>query len=104
MGSEMCIRDRKAAAEKAAAEKAATVAAAKAAGPSHEELLERFIKRKGADKVLNQDPPPGPGMMRPGEVVYVNNGRCGDGRIREVTGGNMQRNTPRSFRCISLVD
>jgi len=93
----------KAAAEKAAAEKATAVAAANA-GPSHDELVARFIKRKGAGKVLNQDPPAGPGMMQPGEVVYVNNRVCGNGRIREVTGGNNQRNTPRSFRCISLVD
>jgi hypothetical protein len=94
----------KAAAEKAAAEKAAAEkqVVASSAATEHAAALERFIQRKGADKVLKQDPPFVPGALPTGQVVYVDNGRCGPGYIREVTGGNMQRNTPRAYRCIRL--
>jgi eukaryotic-like serine/threonine-protein kinase len=95
----------KAAADAAAAEKAAVArAAAEKAAPAvdYDAMLERFIQRKGAAKVVKQEPPSTLGGLTQGEVVYVNNGFCPRGQIREVTGGNMQRNTPRSYRCIPL--
>jgi serine/threonine-protein kinase len=90
----------KAAAEKTAAEKlAAASKAAAAAGPSHEELLEKFIQKHGRDKVVPKEPPFTFQSMRQGEVIYVNDGSCGRLRIKEVT-ADMRRN--RSRRCIPL--
>jgi serine/threonine-protein kinase len=101
----------KAAAEKAAAEKAAAEKQAAAAG-SQDALLERFIQRVGRDKVLKQEPPRSTVMtvsdvLAPGQVVYVDDGWCPPGRIREVTGtpdalGSNLRDRP--SRCISLAD
>jgi len=101
----------KLAAEKAATEKAAAekLAAAKPAADSHEAKLERFIGRVGREKVLKEEPPLGSimnqsGGLQDGEVVYVNDGACPPGRIRQVTGtssggGNLRG---RPSRCISL--
>jgi hypothetical protein len=51
--------------------------------------------------VLKQEP--FPGMMSPGAIVLVDDGTCGKGRIKEVTGGEVapaiQR--PRIIRCIA---
>ena len=51
--------------------------------------------------VLKQEP--FPGMMSPGAIVLVDDGTCGKGRIKEVTGGEVapaiQR--PRTVRCIA---
>jgi hypothetical protein len=51
--------------------------------------------------VLKQEP--FPGMMSPGAIVLVDDGSCGKGRIKEVTGGEVapaiQR--PRTIRCIA---
>jgi hypothetical protein len=100
----------KASAEKAAAEKlaAAKAAAAEKAGPSNEELLEKFIQRHGRDSVVLKEPPNVFGGMRQGEIVYVNDGSCGTGKIREVVGGGTSLSTatirPRMSRCISLKD
>jgi hypothetical protein len=94
-------------AEKAASEKAA---AEKAPAGSAEAQLERFIQRKGRDKVLAQEP--GYTGLQYGEVVYINDGTCPPGRIREVTGtstswggaGSNVRPVQRPSRCISLAD
>jgi len=99
----------KMAAEKAAADKAAAEKQAAAASPAS--LLERFIQRKGREKVLLQEPQAG-GLADPiafGEVVYVNDGSCPPGRIKEVKGvaadiGSRFRPTQRPSRCISLAD
>jgi hypothetical protein len=51
--------------------------------------------------VLKQEP--FPGMMSPGAIVLIDDGTCGKGRIKEVTGGEVapaiQR--PRIIRCIA---
>jgi serine/threonine-protein kinase len=105
----------KAAAEKAAAEKLAaekTAADKATAANTVEAQLERFIQRVGRDKVLKQEPPRSTVMtvsdvLAPGQVVYVDDGWCPPGRIREVTGtpdalGSNLRDRP--SRCISLSD
>jgi hypothetical protein len=77
--------------------------------------LERFIQRVGRDKVVKEEPPlnylssaQATGLRR-GEVIYVNDGSCGPGRIREVTGiaeqgnfGTAMRTISRPSRCIPL--
>ncbi|MCX7961347.1 MAG: serine/threonine protein kinase [Burkholderiales bacterium] len=97
----------KAAAERAAAEKAASAKQAMAAAPDHEALLQAFVQKKGAGKVLRTEPPDPQSAGNPlglYEVVYVNDGSCPRGQIRQVTGGNFFRNIPRTSVCISLAD
>jgi hypothetical protein len=98
----------KAAAEKAAAEKAAAEKQAGAAGS--QALLDRFVQRVGREKVLNTEPALSTtvtcyGMPYPcGSVLYVNDGSCSSGAIKEITIENPVRNSDRSSRCISLAD
>jgi serine/threonine-protein kinase len=96
------------AAESPRIEKAPENAPQKTAAGSAGAQLERFIQRVGRDKVLSAEPPKVPGGMRHGEVVYVNDGSCPPGRIREVTGGPAPAGGssyvvgPRTSRCIPL--
>lgn len=106
----------KAAAIKAAAEKAEGKAEAPAphkaapskqvasAAQSHGVLLQAFIQKKGAAKVLRFDPPDpvGPNPLPLNEIVYVNDGSCPKDQIQQVTGGD--RVWPRSYRCVTLTD
>jgi serine/threonine-protein kinase len=94
----------KAAAEKALAEKAAVE---KLAAASDEAKLERFAQRVGRDKVMKQEPI----NLPQGRVVYITDGSCGSGRIKEIVGGvfastsgaqpNSRGDGPRT-RCIPL--
>jgi hypothetical protein len=83
---------------------APAAAAAQAVAPDADARLERFIQRVGRDKVFKQEPPNDRDSMRYGEIIYVNDGSCGPGGIREVTGGALVRNIDRTYRCISLAD
>lgn len=49
---------------------------------------------------MNSEPPPG--MLGPGQVILVDDGTCGAGRIKQVTGGNNrgEGTTPRTRKCI----
>jgi hypothetical protein len=57
--------------------------------------------------VLKQEPPPG--ALKAGEVMLVDDGTCGPGKIKQVTGGNnydaqglpLRRATPRLYQCIA---
>jgi hypothetical protein len=53
-----------------------------------------------AQPVVRQEP--FDGQMVPGAVVLVDDGSCGKGRIKEVTGGEVavMNPRPRSRRCI----
>jgi len=96
----------KLAAEKAAAEKAAAEKAA--AAPSHEALLAQFTQRKGAANVVRNEPPestsPHFNPFPQGSLLYVNDGSCPRGQIKQVTGGNAFRNVPRSYACWSMAE
>jgi serine/threonine-protein kinase len=98
----------KAMAEKAAAEKAAAEKQVAAAGT--QALIDRFAQRVGRDKVLNTEPALSNttscyGMPYPcGSLLYINDGSCGSGAIKEITIENPVRNSDRSSRCISLAD
>jgi len=43
---------------------------------------------------------PNEGEVRFGEVVYVDDGGCKPGEIKEVTGGNRDKSIPRTVRCV----
>jgi serine/threonine protein kinase len=98
----------KLAAEKTAAEKAAAEKQVAAAAPSHEALLERFTQRKGAATVMRNEPPESTSAhFNPypqGTLLYVNDGSCPRGQIKQVTWGNNFRNVPRLYACWSMVD
>jgi len=53
-----------------------------------------------AQTVVKQEP--FDGMMTPGSVILVDDGTCGKGKIKEVTGGELGAMNPRSRirRCI----
>jgi hypothetical protein len=43
---------------------------------------------------------PKDGVLSPGEVVLVDDGRCPAGEVKQVTGGNKAKNIPREVRCV----
>jgi hypothetical protein len=51
--------------------------------------------------VVKQEP--SDGRMSPGAIVLVDDGSCGKGRIKEVTGGELAavNARPRTIRCIA---
>ena len=53
-----------------------------------------------AQTVVKQEP--FEGMMTPGSVILVDDGTCGKGKIKEVTGGELgaMNPRPRVRRCI----
>jgi hypothetical protein len=65
--------------------------------------LALFLASSGfcnAQMVVEQEP--GEGKMQPGQVVLVDDGTCGKGKIKEVTGGELgaMNPRPRTRRCI----
>jgi hypothetical protein len=46
---------------------------------------------------------PLPGELRPGEVVYVDDGYCPEGQIKKVTGGNFSQNMPVMRECVAVT-
>jgi hypothetical protein len=107
----------KAALERAAAEKAAKLAAVaaipapKPAPPSaaetpgissadHDRLLEQFREKHRFSMFETREPPPG--AVRSGAIVYVNDGTCPRGEIKELIGGDRSRGLGRSYRCVSM--
>ncbi|MFB3061175.1 MAG: DUF6719 family protein [Candidatus Binatia bacterium] len=47
---------------------------------------------------LKKEPPAG--TLSTGEIVYVDDGTCPDGKVKEVTGGSRRRLIPRKRRCV----
>jgi hypothetical protein len=54
-----------------------------------------------AQTVVKQEP--FDGKMEPGQVILVDDGTCGKGKIKEVTGGEIgaMNPRPRTRRCIA---
>jgi hypothetical protein len=52
----------------------------------------------GCSQNYSQNPPPG--SLRPGEVVFVDDGTCPPGKIKRITGADRQRGVPRRVRCV----
>lgn len=50
-------------------------------------------------KYLPKDPPPG--AIPYGEKVYVDDGKCPDGLVKLLIGGDAKRNIPRHVECVS---
>jgi len=43
---------------------------------------------------------PQSGTLRYREVVYVDDGTCPKGEVKEITGGNRDKSIPRKVRCV----
>lgn len=47
---------------------------------------------------LKEEPPKGSVPYR--KVVYVDDGTCPKGEVKEITGGNQTKSIPRKVRCV----
>lgn len=47
---------------------------------------------------LKEEPPKGTLPYR--KVVYVDDGTCPKGEVKEITGGSQEKSIPRTVRCI----
>jgi hypothetical protein len=47
---------------------------------------------------LKEEPPKGTLPYR--KVVYVDDGTCPRGEVKEVTGGSQEKSVPRTVRCV----
>ena len=43
---------------------------------------------------------PATGTIPTGHIVYVDDGGCPPGQVKEVTGGSLSQGVPRKIRCI----
>ena len=67
---------------------AATLCFAVAAGAQGERKIE----------YLKEEPPAGSVPYR--KIVYVDDGTCPRGEVREITGGSQAKSVPRKVRCV----
>ena len=51
-----------------------------------------------AIEVLKEEPPKN--SLPRGKVVYVDDGTCPAGEIKEITGGSQEKAIPRKVRCV----
>jgi hypothetical protein len=49
-------------------------------------------------EMLKKEPPAG--QVRYGKIVYVDDGTCPPGEVKEVTGGSREKSLPRKVRCV----
>ena len=47
---------------------------------------------------LKEEPPSGSVPFR--KVVYVDDGTCPEGEVKEITGGSQEKSIPRKVRCV----
>ena len=57
-----------------------------------------FPAMAGAAEILKEEPPKN--SLPRGKVVYVDDGSCPAGEIKEITGGSQDKGVPRQVRCI----
>ena len=49
-----------------------------------------------------EEPPKG--ALPYGQIVYVDDGTCPVGEVKEITGGSLQEGIPRKVRCVKRPD
>jgi hypothetical protein len=54
----------------------------------------------GQDKAGIPKTAPADGEVPYGKVMYVDDGKCPAGEIREITGGSKAKSIPRTSRCV----
>lgn len=57
---------------------------------------------RAAVEILKEEPPKT--SLPRGKIVYVDDGTCPAGMIKEVTGGSQEKGVPRKVRCIKRPD
>lgn len=65
-----------------------------------ERMYRAWYPEQAKFEYLKEDPPKG--TLQYGEIVYVADGSCPAGEIREVTGGRASLSIPRAIRCVKL--
>lgn len=53
---------------------------------------------QAAVEILKKEPPAG--QVRYGKIVYVDDGKCPRGEVKEITGGSREKSIPRKVRCV----
>jgi hypothetical protein len=61
-------------------------------------IVAAAIAPAAAQKVVKKEPPRG--ALKQGEVVLVDDGSCGPGKIKEVRGGSDEQGVRRTRACI----
>ena len=56
----------------------------------------------GQDVPLKEKPKTGD--IPYGKIVYVDDGKCPKGEIKEITGGSQEKGVPRKVRCVKAPD
>jgi hypothetical protein len=51
---------------------------------------------------LKEEPPTGSVPYR--KIVYVDDGTCPQGEVKEITGGSQAKSVPRKVRCVKRPD
>jgi hypothetical protein len=49
-------------------------------------------------EILKKEPPAG--QVWYGKIVYIDDGTCPSGEIKEMTGGSLAKSIPRKVRCV----
>ena len=55
-----------------------------------------------APMILKEEP--AKGVLRGGEVVYVDDGSCPPGEVKKITGGNQKAGKTRQAECVKRPD
>jgi hypothetical protein len=72
------------------------VAAVLCTGPAEAARADRPVE------YLKQEPPSG--TLPYGKVVYVDDGTCPSGEVKEITGGSQEKSIARKVRCVKRPD
>ncbi len=57
-----------------------------------------FAQTERKIEYLKEEPPAGSVPYR--KVVYVDDGTCPNGQVKEITGGSQAQSIPRQVRCV----
>jgi hypothetical protein len=61
-------------------------------------IVAAAVSPAAAQKILKKEPPKG--ALRHGDVVLVDDGSCGPGKIKEVRGGKEANSVKRTRSCV----
>ena len=57
-----------------------------------------FAQTERKIEYLKEEPPAGSVPYR--KIVYVDDGTCPNGQVKEITGGSQAKSIPRQVRCV----
>jgi len=59
-----------------------------------------FLSILGCAETQYAKEKPATGDIPYGKVVYVDDGTCPEGQVKEITGGSQDKRIPRTVRCV----